>query len=146
MAEKLGEHRSAVLTVARAAKEELDHMVRKELAEVERSCALVCASLSDSVRRDAAVVNLNKCVHYIIFWLRRKCCSQEKKHASAVTVHTKFHTFKFERHVSLEVNLGMFDKLGHGVEKLDDGQILSASHLSSAYYSDPGIYSQALSS
>ncbi|ETV90183.1 hypothetical protein H310_14980 [Aphanomyces invadans] len=132
VAEYLAEHRSTVLATARAAKGQMDQMVRTELADVERSCALVYASLSDSVRRDAAAANLNKCAHCVITWLRSKFCSEEQKHASAVTVYTKFHTFKFERHVSLEVNLGMFDKLRHSVEKLDGGRTLSDSHLSSA--------------
>ncbi|ETV91983.1 hypothetical protein H310_13622 [Aphanomyces invadans] len=102
IAEYLAKHRSTVLVEAQAAKVQLEQMIRNELADVERSCALVYISLSNSVRRDAAAANLNNCAHCIIFWLRSKFCSEEQKYVSAVTVYTKFHTFKLERSVSFE--------------------------------------------
>ncbi|RHZ03393.1 hypothetical protein DYB37_010931 [Aphanomyces astaci] len=132
--EYLAEHRSAKFLEARAAKAALEHLLKSEHADVERSIALVYASLSEAVRRDAAAANLGQCAHCIIEWLRGKFCSEEQKFASAVDVYTKFHGFKFERYSSLDGSLATFDKLRKAVEKRES-TTLSDSHLASVLLS-----------
>ncbi|RLN87278.1 hypothetical protein DYB28_012688, partial [Aphanomyces astaci] len=56
--------------------------------------------------------------------------SDEQKHATAISVYQRLHTFKFKPHVSLDVILQAFDKMQTAVEKLE-GQPLSDSHLAS---------------
>ncbi|RHZ38835.1 hypothetical protein DYB26_013651 [Aphanomyces astaci] len=109
MMEYLAEHRSAKFLEARAAKAALEHLLKSEHADVERSIALVYASLSEA-------------------WLCGKFCSEEQKFASAVDVYTKFHGFKFERYCSLDGSLATFDKLRKAVEKRES-TTLSDSHL-----------------
>ncbi|RHY54745.1 hypothetical protein DYB30_009604 [Aphanomyces astaci] len=113
--EYLAEHRSAKFLEARAAKAALEHLLKSEHADVERSIALVYASLSEA-------------------WLRGKFCSEEQKFASAVDVYTKFHGFKFERYCSLDGSLATFDKLRKAVEKRES-TTLSDSHLASVLLS-----------
>ncbi|RLO01879.1 hypothetical protein DYB28_014454, partial [Aphanomyces astaci] len=132
--EYLAEHRSAKFLEARAAKAALEYLLKSEHADVERSIVLVYASLSEAVRRDAAVANLGQCAHCIIEWLRGKFCSEEQKFASAVDVYTKFHGFKFERYCSLDGSLATFDKLRKAVEKRES-TTLSDSHLASVLLS-----------
>ncbi|RQM11208.1 hypothetical protein B5M09_011936 [Aphanomyces astaci] len=132
--EYLAEHRSAKFLEARVAIAALEHLLKSEHGDVERSIALVYASLSEAVRRDAAAANLGQCAHCIIEWLRGNFCSEEQKFASAVDVHTKFHGFKFERYCSLNGSLATFDKLRKAVEKRES-TTLSDSHLASVLLS-----------
>ncbi|ETV72292.1 hypothetical protein H257_12462 [Aphanomyces astaci] len=75
MMEYLTEHRLVKFLEARAAKASLEELIKTEHADVERSIALVYASLSESVRRNAAAANLVPCAHCIIEWPRGKFCS-----------------------------------------------------------------------
>nr|RLO08940.1 hypothetical protein DYB28_008347 [Aphanomyces astaci] len=109
----------------------LESKLRAESAAVSRACALVQASLADTVWRDIAAANLEKCAHCIIAKLRSKYCSEEQKHATAISVYQRLHAFKFRSHASLDANLQAFDKLRTAVEKLE-GHPLSDSHLASA--------------
>ncbi|RHZ12255.1 hypothetical protein DYB26_009333, partial [Aphanomyces astaci] len=119
---------------ARAAKAALEQPLKSEHADVERSIALVYASLSEVVRRDAAAANLGQRAHCIIEWPRGKFCSEEQKFASAVDVYTKFHRFQFERYCSLDGSLATFDKLRRQ-SKSARARTLSDSHLASVLLS-----------
>ncbi|RHY43804.1 hypothetical protein DYB38_011686 [Aphanomyces astaci] len=75
MKEYLAEHRLVKFLEARAAKASLEELIKTEHADVERSIALVYASLSEAVRRNAAAANLVPCAYCIIEWPRGKFCS-----------------------------------------------------------------------
>ncbi|RHY81001.1 hypothetical protein DYB31_015080 [Aphanomyces astaci] len=106
----------------------VDQLNKVEKAAIARSCALVYASFSPTVQRDAANGIRDECAHCIISLLRRKFSSDEQRHATAISVYQGLHTFKFKPHVSLDVNLQAFDKMRTAVEKLE-GRPLSDSHL-----------------
>ncbi|RHY69909.1 hypothetical protein DYB30_012573 [Aphanomyces astaci] len=75
MMEYLAEHRLVKFLEARAAKASLEELIKTEHGDVERSIALVYASLSEAVRRNAAAANLVPCAYCIIEWPRGKFCS-----------------------------------------------------------------------
>ncbi|RHZ38799.1 hypothetical protein DYB26_010922, partial [Aphanomyces astaci] len=131
LTEWLSINRSTNEVLAKAIRADIESKLKAESAAVSRACALVQASLSDTVRRDIAAANLEKCAHCIISKLRGKYCSEEQKHATAISVYQRLHAFKFRPHASLDANLQAFDKLRTAVEKLE-GHPLSDSHLASA--------------
>ena len=129
--EYLDEHRSTDLVTARSERATIEQLYKEEVAAVDRACALVYASLSPGVLRDAAAVQPSSCAHCIIEWLRGKFCSEEQKSATTISFYTKVYDFKFERHSSLDAHLNRFDKLVRAVEKADSVQ-LSGNFLASA--------------
>ncbi|RLO14064.1 hypothetical protein DYB28_012919, partial [Aphanomyces astaci] len=131
LTEWLSINRSTNEVLAKAIRADIESKLKAESAAVSRACALVQASLSDTVRRDIAAANLEKCAHCIISKLHGKYCSEEQKHATAISVYQRLHAFKFRPHASLDANLQAFDKLRTVVEKLE-GRPLSDSHLASA--------------
>ncbi|RLO08098.1 hypothetical protein DYB28_007722, partial [Aphanomyces astaci] len=131
LTEWLSINRSTNEVLAKAIRADIESKLKAESAPVSRACALVQVSLSDTVRRDIAAANLEKCAHCIITKLRGKYCSDEQKHATAISVYQRLHAFKFRPHASLDANLQAFDKLRTAVEKLE-GHPLSDSHLASA--------------
>ncbi|RHZ27083.1 hypothetical protein DYB26_011287 [Aphanomyces astaci] len=95
LTEWLSIHRSTNEVLAKAIRADIESKLKAESAAVSRACALVQASLSDTVRRDIAAANLEKCAHCIISKLRGKYCSEEQKHATAISVYQRLHAFKF---------------------------------------------------
>ncbi|RHY87586.1 hypothetical protein DYB35_001598, partial [Aphanomyces astaci] len=139
LTEWLADNRSTDEAIAKSIRNHVDELIKLEKTAIARSCALVYASLSPTVQRDAAAMAQrdaaagirDECAHCIISSLRRKFSSDEQKHATAISVYQRLHTFKFKPHVSLDVNLQAFDKMRTAVEKLE-GRPLSDSHLASA--------------
>ncbi|RHZ18271.1 hypothetical protein DYB26_001910, partial [Aphanomyces astaci] len=84
LTEWLSINRSTNEVLAKAIRADIESKLKAESAAVSRACALVQASLSDTVRRDIAAANLEKCAHCIISKLRGKYCSEEQKHATAI--------------------------------------------------------------
>ncbi|RLO02117.1 hypothetical protein DYB28_014740 [Aphanomyces astaci] len=139
LTEWLADNRSTDEAIAKSIRNHVDELIQLEKTSIARSCALVYASLSPTVQRDAAAMVQrdaaagirDECAHCIISSLRRKFSSDEQKHATPISVYQRLHTFKFKPHVSLDVNLQAFDKMRTAVEKLE-GRPLSDSHLASA--------------
>ncbi|RLO09851.1 hypothetical protein DYB28_001398 [Aphanomyces astaci] len=139
LTEWLADNRSTEEAIARSIRNHVDELIKLEKTVIARSCSLVYASLSPTVQRDAAAMAQrdaaagirDECAHCIISSLRRKFSSDEQKHATAISVYQRLHTFKFKPHVSLDVNLQAFDKMRTTVEKLE-GRPLSDGHLASA--------------
>ncbi|KAF0711879.1 hypothetical protein AaE_012177, partial [Aphanomyces astaci] len=78
-------------------------------------------------QRDTAAGIRDECAHCMFSLLRQKFSSDEQKHATAISVYQRLHTFKFKPHVNLQV----FEKMRTAVERLE-GRPLSDSHLASA--------------
>ncbi|RLO08681.1 hypothetical protein DYB28_008077 [Aphanomyces astaci] len=117
--EWLADNRSTEDAIARSIRNHVDTFIKLEKTIIARPCALVYASLSPTLQRDAAAGIRDECTHCIISSLRRKFSSDEQKHATAISVYQRLHTFNFEPHVSLDVNLQAFDKMRTAVEKLE---------------------------
>ncbi|ETV65284.1 hypothetical protein H257_17939 [Aphanomyces astaci] len=126
--EWLNINRSTNAVFANAIRADIESKLKAESAAVSRACTLVQLSLSDTIWRDIAASNLEKCAYCIITKLRGKYCSEDQKHATAISVYQRLHAFKFRPQASLDANVQAFDKLRTAVEKLE-GYPLSDSHL-----------------
>ncbi|ETV67865.1 hypothetical protein H257_15989 [Aphanomyces astaci] len=116
LTEWLAENCSTDEVIAKSICNHVDELIKFEKTAIARSCALVYASLSPTVQRNAAPGIRDECAHLIISSLRRMFSSDKQKHATAI---------------SLQVNLQAFDKMLTAVEKLE-GSPLSDSHFASA--------------
>jgi hypothetical protein len=62
----LSEHRSTDDAQSRAAKQELEQLIKQDQLDTQRACALVYASLAPPIQREAASASLTDCAHCIM--------------------------------------------------------------------------------
>ncbi|RHZ34908.1 hypothetical protein DYB37_013985, partial [Aphanomyces astaci] len=104
LTEWLNINRSTNAVFANAIRADIESKLKAESAAASRACTLVQLSLSDTIWRDIAASNLEKCAYCIITKLRGKYCSEDQKHATAISVYQRLHAFKFRPQASLDAN------------------------------------------